>query len=75
MRRFSLSINHHLFARKWHLKTNKCNGDTTEQDSKANYIALTAARKSDALSIEVKIKGIVVLIDPLDVPCRGGVLM
>jgi len=25
-------------------KNNKCNGDTTEQDSKANYIARTAAR-------------------------------
>jgi len=28
-------IDRHLFARKWHLKTNKCNGrDTTEQYSK-----------------------------------------
>ena len=34
------------FLEKWHLKTNKYNEDTTEQDSKANYIALTAARNT-----------------------------
>jgi len=27
-------------------KNNKCNGDSTEQDSKSNYIALTAAQKT-----------------------------
>jgi len=27
---------------KWHLKTNMFNEDTTEQDSKDNYTALTA---------------------------------
>jgi len=44
----------YLLGNDRRFENNKCNGDTTEQDSKANYIALTAARKNDRLVIRLR---------------------